>query len=567
MTTVATTTDRTIATNGNAGLVVRAIAIDLLHESKHNPRTIFPDQEIEELKNSLLASGQLTPLLVRPHPGKQGYFEIGAGACRRRAAVRAKLDTLLCVVRELDDATFVELVNVENRQRHNLHPLNEAAGFADWMKTAGLKIPDIAARIGLSVKYVYDRLKLLQLIKPAQKLFLEGRFEAGHAIILARLSKDDQERAIALDADERWGRIGGLFQDERVEVEGDEELELADPKKAVSVREFQGWVQRNVRFDPTKVDQGDLRFDFPETAAALDQAQQGKRKVLHITHDYRVADDAKDPRRRTYGENSWKRADGKEGSKPCEYSAIGVVVAGPGRGEYLQVCVNRDRCEVHFGPEVKARRKREAERAKHAASNGKASEDAGEVEKPKKAPKVDPEVMPADTREEWEQEELERRVPEMVKAVKAVAAELKISEEICWNLSRADLYLNGWNKIGRHGWDNKETSHRERLEDLLCKSLPGKFASNVLNPKDGPAAKTNLAFQIWIARDTNDLDASIEAAVTARWKAHRAEERKKEAAAKAAKPKGKDAGGVKIRKTGKLAGDVRRAKAKKAATR
>jgi ParB/RepB/Spo0J family partition protein len=349
---------------------LRRIALAELHESKHNPRSIFDPQEMKELEDSMRASGQLTPLLVRPHPNGKGGYEIAAGACRRRVAEAAGLTHLDAIVRDLDDATFVEFVNVENRQRNNLHALDEARGFADWMKTAGLKIPDIAARIGLSTKYVYDRLKLLQLIKPAQKLFLEGKFEAGHAILLARLSPDDQKRAIGDPSDRHNfadNRVGGLFLPEHVDEEG---LGLEEePRKPASVREFARWIDDHVRFIPEKEDLPNL---FPETATALTVAKEEELKVVKITRDYRVPDEAKDPKERTYGEASWKRADGiaepsrfgrTAAAKTCDFSVLGVVVAGPGRGEAFKVCVNKDKCTVHWAAE-------KAERARRAKSNG-----------------------------------------------------------------------------------------------------------------------------------------------------------------------------------------------------
>jgi len=342
--------------------LLRILLADL-HESKHNPRSVFDPIEMQELAASLTASGQLTPLLVRPHP--KGGYEIGAGACRRRAAEIAGLTHLDAMVRELDDATFVELVNTENRQRHNLNAMDEARGFVDWMKTAGLKIPDIAARIGLSEKYVYDRVKLLQLIPPLQKLLTEGAITPGHGILLARLSSADQERALG-SAKSGNGRIGGVFIDDH----GGDGFELDDVRKPVSVRELQHWIEDNVRFVPAAVDLPNL---FPETEKQLAVAQEEELKVVKITRDWRVPDEAKDPKERTYGEASWKRADGQSETarhsgkavpgKTCEHAVMGIVVAGPGRGEAFKVCIEKKKCDVHW----KAER---AESEKRAKANG-----------------------------------------------------------------------------------------------------------------------------------------------------------------------------------------------------
>ena len=330
-----------------------------LHESPLNPRTRYDERGLLELAASLLSSGQLTPIIVRPR--KAGGYEIAAGHRRFRAAKLAchkspdgaryrGLHEMMAIVRSLDDKTFIEILNVENLQRDDLHPLEEATGFKQLMEKAGYDVAKIASRIGRSTKYVYDRVKLLQLVPEAKKLFLDGAFEAGHAIILARLAPADQKRALDPDRSGN-GRIGGVFYPEHFHSDptlpAQEQLKLEDAVKPVSVRELQTWVDDNVRMTPERIDP----FLFPETAQQLAAAKDHELKVVHITHDYRVPDAAWDEKQRTYGEHAWKRADGKHKSKPCDYAVLGVVVAGPGAGEAFQVCVRKDKCKVHWAAE------------------------------------------------------------------------------------------------------------------------------------------------------------------------------------------------------------------------
>jgi len=202
---------------------------------------------------------------------------------------------------------------------------------------------------------VYDRLRLLKLIPKAQDLFLGGRFPLSHAVLLARLSREDQERAIAPEAGGN-GRIGGLFYPDHSLFDVDDSVDVTeDPwngTKPVSLGEFQRWIDDHVRFDAHADITPDL---FPETAGAVLSAEQNKQKVLHITHDYRVADDARDAAGvRTYGEHAWKRADGTDESKTCAHSVLGVVAAGRGRGDAFAVCVAKKKCEIHWPAEVKA---------------------------------------------------------------------------------------------------------------------------------------------------------------------------------------------------------------------
>src|SRR3990167_10092058 len=91
---------------------------------------------------------------------------------------------------------FLELVNVENLLREDVHPLEEAAGYQALMTRGGYDVARLAERVGKSVTYVYDRLKLLALAPPAQELFWDGTIMAGHAILLARLTAAEQARAI-----------------------------------------------------------------------------------------------------------------------------------------------------------------------------------------------------------------------------------------------------------------------------------------------------------------------------------------------------------------------------------
>lgn len=368
----------------SAASIMYLIDLGDLHESSLNPRSRYDDRALQELAASLLSSGQLTPIIVRPRPA--GGYEIAAGHRRYRAAKLASqkspdgakyrgLNRLLAVVRELDDKTFIEILNIENLQRDDLHPLEEAAGFKQLMEKAGYDVAKIASRIGRSTKYVYDRVKLLQLVPEAKKLFLDGAFEAGHAIILARLAPADQKRALDPDRSGN-GRIGGVFYPEHFHSDptlpAQEQLKLEDAVKPVSVRELQTWVDDNVRMTPERIDP----FLFPETAQQLAAAKDHELKVVHITHDYRVPDAARDEKQRTYGEHAWKLADGTHKSKACDYAVLGVVVAGPGAGEAFRVCVRKDKCKIHWAAE-----QRELERRrKSGTTNTRATQQSRDQE-------------------------------------------------------------------------------------------------------------------------------------------------------------------------------------------
>lgn len=373
-----------------------AYPLEAIRESPLNPRKHYDPAALQELADNLTTQGQITPAIVRTIRPMEvvsvdgqdwGVVEVAAGHRRLRALQLAGLTTMALVRREMDDAEFAEVLNIENLQRDNLHPLEEAQGFRALMEQAGYDIARLATRMGRDRSTIYDRLKLLQLIEPAQRLFLAGRFELGHAVLLARLSPSDQERAIESSRSGN-GQVGGLFvgeafglfsaeEDDDLDraAESDDVVERTRGMKPVSVRELQGWINRNVRFRP---DEQDLPNLFPETAQALDVAVEEDLKVVNITREYRVPDEARDENQRTYGEQAWKRADGETepnrfGGKPtpgktCEHAVMGVVVAGFGRGEAFKVCIAKKRCKVHWGKEM-----RESAKAAKARESGAAT--------------------------------------------------------------------------------------------------------------------------------------------------------------------------------------------------
>jgi ParB/RepB/Spo0J family partition protein len=346
---------------------LRDVSLAALRESPMNPRKRYPPGPLAELAASIKEKGILTPLTVRPMPASRWsdpqtpLYEIGAGHRRYRAGKLGGRESVPCFVREMDDVDFLELLVIENDQREDVHPLEQAAGYKALMLQDGYDAKRIADRIGRSEKFVYDRVKLLQLTKEAQALFFAGKLTAGHAILLARLSAADQARALEVSEGGYNGGRGGLWQDEGgldlFEEETAEKRLAKDPLakfdgfKAVSVREFDSWIDEHVRFDVTKADP----VLFPAATAATAEAPK---PLIPITHNHYVQEEARDGKVRTYGPASWKDAT----KKTCPYAQGAVIVVGEGRGDVLQVCLSshRDRCATHWAKEKKeaeARRK------------------------------------------------------------------------------------------------------------------------------------------------------------------------------------------------------------------
>src|ERR1700729_3087882 len=142
----------------------RNVSLSLLSESKTNPRRIFEDNALKELAESIRTQGVLSPLLVRPVT-EQG-FEIVAGARRYRAAQMAEVATVPVRIKNLTDAEALEAQLIENLQRRDVHPMEEANGFRALLNLEEPKysIEQIAARTGKSPAYVAGRLRLTELV-------------------------------------------------------------------------------------------------------------------------------------------------------------------------------------------------------------------------------------------------------------------------------------------------------------------------------------------------------------------------------------------------------------------
>lgn len=177
---------------------IQQIPLDHLYPTTDN-RLVggFDPVKLEQLAGSIRAIGVQQPAVVRIHPSASpGNFEIVAGERRWKAAAIAGLAALPCIVRELDDVACLRIRLIENLQREDVHPLDEADGYARLIEKAGYDVERLAKEIDKSISYVYQRLKLRELIPPARKLLVDGVIQAGHAILIARLPPGQQEQVL-----------------------------------------------------------------------------------------------------------------------------------------------------------------------------------------------------------------------------------------------------------------------------------------------------------------------------------------------------------------------------------
>lgn len=172
----------------------QTVPIEFLRPSPLQPRRRFDEAELEALADSIREKGVLQPLLVRPCASGAAGYEIAAGERRWRAAQRAGLHEVPVVVRQLSDQETLELALIENIQRADLSPLEEAQGFRRLIEEFGHTQEELAAVVGKSRSHIANTLRLLSLPASVQNLIEEGRLTAGHGRAL--LGSEEPERLV-----------------------------------------------------------------------------------------------------------------------------------------------------------------------------------------------------------------------------------------------------------------------------------------------------------------------------------------------------------------------------------
>ena len=196
---------------------VTSVAINQLERNPDQPRKYFDKEKLEELTQSIKDKGVLQPILVRPLPKRtfktKEQYQIVAGERRWQAALKAKLDSMPVLIRDLSDQDVLEIGVVENVQRADLNPIEEALAYKALSDQFKRTQDDIAQAVGKSRPHVTNMLRLLTLPKRAQTYLAKGKITAGHA------------RAI---------------------IAAPDPTELADviAEKGLSVREAEDWVRR-----------------------------------------------------------------------------------------------------------------------------------------------------------------------------------------------------------------------------------------------------------------------------------------------------------------------------------
>ena len=159
----------------------RYVPIEFVSRNPRNPRRIFTEAELEDLAQSIREHGIVQPIVVRPAPENREHFELIAGERRWRAAQRAGLTEIPVILRDVDDRVALELAIIENVQRADLNPVEEAMGYQLLIDEHDYTQADLAQVIGKSRSHVANTLRLLKLPTEVQGLINDGALTAGHA--------------------------------------------------------------------------------------------------------------------------------------------------------------------------------------------------------------------------------------------------------------------------------------------------------------------------------------------------------------------------------------------------
>jgi ParB family chromosome partitioning protein len=179
---------------------LREVPVELLRRGKYQPRLDMREESLAELAESIKAQGVVQPIVVRPLPNATGgetEYEIVAGERRWRAAQMAGLQTIPAVVRDIPDESAVAVALIENIQRENLNPIEEARSLHRLVEEFGLTHADVAGAVGRSRATVTNLLRLLELPRPVREMLERRELDMGHARALLGLASPELQFEIA----------------------------------------------------------------------------------------------------------------------------------------------------------------------------------------------------------------------------------------------------------------------------------------------------------------------------------------------------------------------------------
>jgi ParB family transcriptional regulator, chromosome partitioning protein len=361
----------------------RDVPVTALTESASNPRKRFDENGLSELAASFKTQGILAPLLVRELDDSS--YEVIAGARRLRAARLAQLENVPVRIVKLTDAEAIEAQCVENLQREDIHPLEEALGFKSLLELGEpYNIAHIAARSGKSEAYIYGRLRLADLIPPVAEAFLKDKITIGHALLIAKLPASQHQEAFTASFRGMWTGEGNAqilipARELAAWIESNILLQLAsapfDKQSETLVPEAGSCSNCPKRTGFNKLLFADVRKDSctdPQCFRAKIDAHvaktlENKPNLVQISSAWNTREGAPLGRNR-YLELQVKKAKANGVrtkqvgfERPCDKMTEAIVMDGGKRGQIVKVCADLS-CRVHH-PDTPSPQQIERQRA------------------------------------------------------------------------------------------------------------------------------------------------------------------------------------------------------------
>lgn len=246
---------------------IKDVSISELRPNPYQPRKVFDQKAIDELKESILEHGILQPIVVRK--SIKGY-EIVLGERRFRAASEAGLNTIPVIVKDYTEQKMMEVALIENLQREDLNPVEEAQAYQKLMEHLEITQEELASRVGKSRPHIANHIRLLQLPKPVLELLSNGLLSMGHGRALLGLKKKTKMQLIVQ-----------RIMDENLNVRQLEKL-ISDINKNVSRGTKKNTVQTNVFF---KEKESSLRDRFGTSVSIKKSKRKGKIEIEFFSQD------------------------------------------------------------------------------------------------------------------------------------------------------------------------------------------------------------------------------------------------------------------------------------------
>ncbi len=189
------------STKSEAKEELREIDIDLIDSNPEQPRTVFSEVKLEELAQSIRENGLVQPILIRRKG--DGRYQLIAGERRWRAAQRVGLQRVSAIIRHIEDDKLLEIALIENIQRQELNPIEEAVAYQRLMDVLGHTQEEVAKRVGKDRSSVANYVRLLRLPLSVQKMLEEEQLSMGHARALLGLDQQEEQAKLAREVIER----------------------------------------------------------------------------------------------------------------------------------------------------------------------------------------------------------------------------------------------------------------------------------------------------------------------------------------------------------------------------